>query len=60
MSWQWSCCSPPLVGDLDYDGMVDWADLEVLLAHWDLSNWVPSVLRPEVSPVPEDLLPERP
>jgi len=40
--------------------MVDWADLEVLLAHWDLSNWVPSVLRPEVSPVPEDLLPERP
>ncbi len=49
-----------LVGDLNYDGVVDWADLEILLAHWGLSNWVPTVLRPDVGPVPEDLLPERP
>ncbi len=49
-----------LIGDLNYDGVVDWADLEILLAHWGLSNWVPTVLRPDVGPMPQDLLPERP
>ncbi len=50
----------PLVGDINYDGVVNWDDLDILLANWGLCNWVPAVLCPVIPPVPEDLLPERP
>ena len=50
----------PLVGDINYDGVVNWDDLDILLANWGLCNWVPAILCPAIDPVPENLLPERP
>lgn len=50
----------PLVGDINYDGVVNWDDLNILLENWGISNLIPEVLRPDVGPVPEDLLPEGP
>jgi hypothetical protein len=50
----------PLVGDINYDGVVNWDDLDILLANWGLCNWVPAALCPVIDPIPEDLLPERP
>ena len=50
----------PLTGDLNHDGVVNWDDLDILLANWGVCHWVPSVLCPQIEPIPEDLLPERP
>jgi hypothetical protein len=49
----------PLVGDINYDGVVNWDDLDILLANWGISNLIPKILRPVVGPVPEELLPAR-
>lgn len=50
----------PLVGDINYDGAVNWDDLDVLLANWGVCNWMPATLCPAIDPIPEALLPERP